>query len=88
MARLELPYESDAGSAAEGGSADALFELGIMYASGREGHANLVMAHKWFNLSALRGNRAALNHRKEIAEEMSRAEISVAQKLAREYLRK
>ena len=87
MARLELPYEADAGSAAEGGSADALFELGVMYASGRDCDANLVIAHKWFNLAALRGNRSALEYRKEIAGEMSRAEISVAQKLAREYLR-
>jgi hypothetical protein len=87
MARLELPYGIDAGSAAEGGSADALFELGVMYASGRDCDANLVIAHKWFNLAALRGNRSALEYRKEIAGEMTRAEISVAQKLAREYLR-
>ena len=87
MARLELPYETDAESAAEGGAADAFFELGIMYCSGRDVDANLVIAHKWFNLSALKGNRAALDYRKEIAGEMSRSEIAVAQKLAREYLK-
>ena len=86
MARLDLPIHAEMESAAEGGASDVLFELGMMYAAGRDVTANLVIAHKWFNLSALKGNRAALDYRKEIANEMTKAEISVAQKLAREYL--
>lgn len=86
MARLELPVQADVASAVEGGAADALFELGMMYAAGRDVNTNLVIAHKWFNLAALKGNRSALEYRKEIADEMSKSEISVAQKLAREYL--
>ncbi len=86
MARLDMPITEEIASAAEGGSADALFELGMMYAIGRNVDANLVVAHKWFNLAALNGNGSALEYRKEIASEMSRAEISVAQKLARQWL--
>ena len=43
-------------------------------------------AHKWFNLAALRGNEDAKRHRLEIAKEMSRDDISRAQKLAREWI--
>ncbi len=86
MARLESPVQMDMEFALEGGANDGLFELGMMYAAGRDVDANLVLAHKWFNLAALKGNEAALTYRKEIAGEMSKAQISVAQKLAREYL--
>lgn len=86
MARLDLPIHLEMDVAVEGGASDALFELGMMYSAGRDVDANLVLAHKWFNLAALKGNKAALEYRKEIATEMSKAQISVAQKLAREYL--
>lgn len=86
MARFDLPITEEMECAAEGGTSDALFELGMMYAVGRNVDPSLVIAHKWFNLAALKGNEAALSYRKEIASEMSKAEISVAQKLAREWL--
>ncbi len=86
MARLDLPIHVDMEGVADGGAADAFFELGMMYAAGRDVDANLVLAHKWFNLAALKGNKTAFNYRKEIAFEMSKAEIAVAQKLAREYI--
>ncbi|WP_342018585.1 SEL1-like repeat protein [Methyloceanibacter superfactus] len=40
--------------AAQTGGADALFELGMLYSTGRVVDANLVVAHKWFNLAAAR----------------------------------
>ena len=48
--------------------------------------ADLVVAHKWFNLAAARGNSSALNYRVEVAREMSFEQIAEAQKLAREWL--
>ena len=33
---------------------DVLFERGLYWASGRSGVVNLVAAHKWFNLAALK----------------------------------
>jgi TPR repeat protein len=68
------------------GAPDALFELGMLYATGRDVAADLVVAHKWFNLAAVRGNRSALAHRVELAREMSVDQIAEAQKLAREWL--
>jgi TPR repeat protein len=67
-------------------SGDALFELGIKYSTGGSKPADLVSAHKWFNLAALRGKSDAIRHRREIAAELSEAEISAAQKAARDWL--
>jgi len=61
-------------------------ELGIMHASGRSGPADLVAAHKWFNLAAMQGNAEAARLRLEIAGEMSSDEIAAAQRAAREWL--
>ena len=72
--------------AAQSGAPDALFELGLLYATGLDVEADLVVAHKWFNLAALRGNRAALARRIELAREMTASQVALAQKLAREWL--
>ena len=85
MARMVISSEK-VELAAQTGAPDALFELGMLYATGRDGTPDLVVAHKWFNLAALRGNREALLHRKELAQEMSVSEIAEAQKLAREWM--
>jgi len=72
--------------AAQTGAPDALFELGMLYATGRDIDADLVTAHKWFNLAAARGNASALTYRVELAREMTADQIAEAQKLAREWL--
>jgi len=74
------------GLASLNGGPDALFELGMLYATGRDVAADLVVAHKLFNLSASRGNPAALAQRIELAREMSPEQIAEAQKLAREWI--
>ena len=86
MARFEFTSLTSIECAAEGGAPDALFELGLMYCAGREVSVDFVSAHKWFNLAALRGNDEAKRYRSELAREMSRAQISRAQKLAREWI--
>lgn len=86
MARLESSPREIVEFAANGGAPDALFELGLIYASGRESEQDFVAAHKWFNLAALRGNDEAKRYRTEISREMSKAQIAQAQKLAREWI--
>jgi len=85
MARTETSMDQ-AELAAQTAMPDALFELGMLYATGRDVAANLVVAHKWFNLAAARGNSSALNYRVQVAREMSFEQIAEAQKLAREWL--
>jgi TPR repeat protein len=84
MARVEMSTGVEA--AAQTGAPDALFELGMLYATGKDIVADLVVAHKWFNLAALRGSREALQHRVELAREMSADQIAEAQRAAREWL--
>jgi len=86
MARLEMSALEATEIATAGGTPDALFELGLMYCAGREVELDLVSAHKWFNLAAMRGNDDAKRYRFEISREMSKPQISRAQRLAREWI--
>jgi len=65
---------------------DVLFERGLYWASGRSGVVNLVAAHKWFNLAALKGRLDAIQLRREVAEMMSEVEIAIAQREARAWM--
>jgi hypothetical protein len=65
---------------------DVLFERGLYWASGRAGLVDLVAAHKWFNLAALKGRKDAIALRQEIAGQMSDVEIAVAQREARAWV--
>ena len=64
--------------------ANRLFQLGMMLSTGQA--PDLVSAHKWFNIAAMRGNADAVRLRREIASEMSEAEIAAAQRAARDWL--
>jgi hypothetical protein len=68
-------------------SAKEMFLLGMLYSSGREIPADLVTAHKWFNLAAMKGYAEAVRLRREIAAEMLDAEIGQAQRAARDWLK-
>lgn len=65
---------------------DVLFERGIYWASGRSGLVDLVAAHKWFNLAALKGRTDAIALRREVALQMSDEEIARAQREARAWM--
>ncbi|MFL4998787.1 MAG: hypothetical protein ACJ8DY_00190, partial [Xanthobacteraceae bacterium] len=78
--------EIEAGALGADTSADVFFELAMMYSTGRSVPTDFVTAHKWFNIAAMRGNREAIRHRREIAAEMSEADIAAAQRAARDWL--
>ena len=88
MARFEI-LDCEMAPLGEGPAAgDMLFELGMMYSVGRDDvPVDLVCAHKWFNLAAMKGNREAIRLRREIADQMSDGEIAVAQRAARDWLK-
>ena len=65
---------------------DVLFERGLYWASGRSGVVNLIAAHKWFNLAAMKGRSDAIAMRREVAELMSEIEIAAAQREARVWM--
>ncbi len=69
------------------GDNEALYDLGVAYSTGSSGvDVDLIEAHKWFNLAALRGSGRAQASRAEIAEEMTAREIAEAQRQARAWL--
>jgi uncharacterized protein len=87
MARYEITEIEAAALGSAPIGAEALFELGMMYSSGNSVPVDLVSAHKWFNLAAMKGCADAARLRREIAAEMADAEIGQAQMAAREWLK-
>ena len=85
MARFDLDTLSTAGLSV-GNNARSLFELGLVYATGRDGNHDMVAAHKWFNIAAFRGLEEAKARREEIAREMTKEQIAKAQRAAREWI--
>lgn len=88
MASGNVQSWTDPQATAAGIARDAsqYYELALRYAGGREGCANLVEAHKWLNIAVARGYEPAVQRRAELALEMSRADIAVAQREARLWL--
>ncbi|MDC9700984.1 MAG: hypothetical protein PSN37_01945 [Alphaproteobacteria bacterium] len=63
------------------------FKLGLSCSIHSDSEKNLVSAHKWFNIAALKGKKEAIEYRKEVARELSSEQIIEAQIAAREWLK-
>ena len=85
MARFEI-LEAGVGSMGANAQADILFELGMMYATGRDCETDIVAAHKWFNIAAIKGSARAAELRAELSASMTKAEIARALREAREWM--
>ena len=66
----------------------AQYNLGVMYANGQGVLQDNVYAHMWFNIAASSGDEVASKNRDIVAKKMNSTDISAAQKLARECIRK
>lgn len=75
---IELPEVVDA---------DDCFLRGLSLSSGAGVAVDLVKAHMWFNIAAMRGHTEGAPMRKEIAAQMSDSEIGIAQRAARAWLK-
>ena len=87
MARFEISGCDQAALGAKPVGADTFFELGMMYSTGGDVPIDYVIAHKWFNLAAMHGNKDAVRLRRVIAAEMTADEIAAAQRAARDWMR-
>ncbi len=74
-------------SAMEPTDAGGCFALGMIFSAGAGVAIDLIEAHKWFNIAAMRGHADAARLRREIAEQMADAEIGCAQRAARDWLK-
>jgi TPR repeat protein len=82
MANIELQ-----GGLTEPRDAEDCFALGMSFSSGAGMAVDLVQAHKWFNIAALRGHPDGAELRREIAAQMTDSEIGSAQRAARDWLK-
>ncbi|EQB33823.1 hypothetical protein M529_02095 [Sphingobium ummariense RL-3] len=65
-------------------TAEECFNRGVAHSCGTGGMPiDLIEAHKWFNLAALKGSEEGQAMRAEVAEEMTAREIAEAQRQAR-----
>lgn len=85
MARFDL-QNLENGHIAGAAQTDILFEMGMMYATGRDCAVDLVAAHKWFNIAAIKGCDRAAKLRAEIMVTMPKADIATALREAREWM--
>lgn len=85
MARFEM---NNSGMATMGGEAraDVFCEMGLMYATGRGCEMDVVAAHKWLNIAAIKGSERAAELRAELSQTMSKADLAAALRAAREWM--
>jgi len=74
--------------AAEQGKPEGQRQLGVMYTNGNGVIQHSVYAHMWLNIAASNGSKDAKADRDILAKRMSPLEISTAQDLARECVKK
>ena len=74
--------------AGEQGYTRAQFNLGVMYGNGIGVKKDNVFALMWWFIAASSGYKDAVKYREMVAKMMTPADISAAQKLARECVRK
>ena len=86
MARFEMHNAEMATMGGENNSADVFCEMGLMYATGRGCEIDLVSAHKWLNIAALKGNDRAAELRADVAASMSKMQLAEALRAAREWM--
>ncbi len=85
MARFEmqnLEYSTMGGET----RADTFCEMGLMYATGRGCAVDLVSAHKWLNIAAIKGSERAAELRADLAQTMSKGDLAAALRAAREWM--
>ena len=93
MARFDIATHELVDMVSQGGTPDALFELGMLYCSGRDGSPDLIEAHKWFNIVGSQIPPDNFDMRDEVvaardklAANMTPHEVAEAQRLAREWM--
>jgi TPR repeat protein len=86
MARMEMSAIPASLTVPSETSAEAYYQLGLMYAAGRTAPVDLVAAQTWFNVALARGCRQAAAHRQELALEMTAEQLARALREARAFL--
>lgn len=85
MARFEM---NELNNVIAGGEApaDMLCDMGLMYATGRNCELDMITAHKWLNIAAIKGSERAADLRAELTNTMTKSELAKALRQAREWM--
>jgi hypothetical protein len=67
--------------------ADELYRAGLACATADDAEIDLIEAHKWFNLAAMKGHEDAKTQRAEVAGMLTSAELKLALTAARDWLK-
>jgi TPR repeat protein len=85
MARFDMQVASNTAMGGEN-QADVFCEMGLAYATGRGRPVDLVAAHKWLNIAAIKGCDRAVDLRADLSMTMSKADLAAALRAAREWM--
>ncbi|CAH0340128.1 MULTISPECIES: sel1 repeat family protein [unclassified Rhizobium] len=85
MARFEMRNSEMATMGGET-RADVFCDMGLMYATGRGCPIDLVSAHKWLNIAAIKGCERAAELRADLAQTMTKPDLAAALRAAREWM--
>ncbi|WP_454848810.1 sel1 repeat family protein [Rhizobium binxianense] len=85
MARFEM-HNAEMATMGGENSADVFCEMGLIYATGRGCDVDLVAAHKWLNIAAIKGSDRAAELRADVAATMSKLQLAAALRAAREWM--
>lgn len=85
MARFEV-LDHELATMGGQAQADTLCEMGLRHATGRDGAIDLVAAHKWLNIAAIKGSDRAAELRADVAAMMTKMQLAAALRSAREWM--
>lgn len=85
MARFEMHHSEMATMGGEA-RAESFCDMGLMYATGRGCPVDLVAAHKWLNIAAIKGSDRAAELRADLSHSMTKMQLAEALRAAREWM--
>ncbi|MBB4007371.1 SEL1-like repeat protein [Allorhizobium taibaishanense] len=85
MARFDMQAD-DMATLGSQPKADIFRIMGLMYATGRGCDQDLVAAHKWLNVAAIKGCDRSVGLRADLAATMSKSQLAEALREAREWM--
>jgi TPR repeat protein len=92
MARFDMSISEPATMSSTGassggeGRAEAFCDMGLMYATGRGCDIDLVAAHKWLNIAAIKGSDRAAELRADLSHHMTKMQLAEALRAARDWM--
>lgn len=86
MARFDFQTIETAATMGGENRAEIFCDMGLMYATGRGRDIDLVQAHKWLNIAAIKGCDRAAELRADLAATMTKSDLVEALRAAREWM--